>query len=61
MNEFVTKQIVAAQALVAKLRKRAEEGQGPVEYFLRGMLEGALILALGTILLIVALNGHAGR
>src|SRR5690348_3775291 len=34
MNEFVTKQIVAAQALVAKLRERAEEGQGMVEYAL---------------------------
>ena len=48
MSEFVTKQIVAAQALVAKLRERAEEGQGMVEY--------ALILAFIAILVIVALK-----
>ena len=48
MSEFVTKQIVAAQALVAKLRERANEGQGMVEY--------ALILALIAILCIAALQ-----
>ena len=48
MNEFVTKQIVAAQTLVARLRERAEEGQGMVEY--------ALILAFIAILVIVALK-----
>ena len=48
MSEFVTKQIVAAQTLVAKLRERAEEGQGMVEY--------ALILAFIAILVIVALK-----
>ena len=48
MSEFVTKQIVAAQALVAKLRERTEEGQGMVEY--------ALILAFIAILVIVALK-----
>ena len=48
MNEFVTKQIVAAQTLVAQLRARAEEGQGMVEY--------ALILAFIAILVIVALK-----
>ena len=48
MSEFVTKQIVTAQALVAKLRERAEEGQGMVEY--------ALILAFIGILVIVALK-----
>jgi pilus assembly protein Flp/PilA len=48
MSEFVTKQIVAAQALVAQLRERAEEGQGMVEY--------ALILAFIAILVIVALK-----
>ncbi|HKC73297.1 MAG TPA: Flp family type IVb pilin [Chloroflexota bacterium] len=48
MNEFVTKQIVAAQTLVAQLRERAEEGQGMVEY--------ALILAFIAILVIVALK-----
>ena len=48
MSEFVTKQIVAAQTLVAKLRERTEEGQGMVEY--------ALILAFIAILVIVALQ-----
>ena len=48
MSEFVTKQIVAAQTLVARLRERAEEGQGMVEY--------ALILAFIAILVIVALK-----
>ena len=48
MSEFVTKQIIAAQALVAKLRERTEEGQGMVEY--------ALILAFIAILVIVALK-----
>ena len=48
MSEFVTKQIVTAQALVARLRARAEEGQGMVEY--------ALILAFIAILVIVALK-----
>ena len=48
MSEFVTKQIVTAQTLVAKLRERAEEGQGMVEY--------ALILAFIAILVIVALK-----
>ena len=32
MSEFLTTQIVAAQALVAKLRERPDEGQGMVEY-----------------------------
>jgi len=48
MSEFVTKQIVAAQVLVAKLRERSEEGQGMVEY--------ALILAFISIMVIVALK-----
>jgi pilus assembly protein Flp/PilA len=48
MSEFVTKQIVAVQTLVVKLRERAEEGQGMVEY--------ALILAFIAILVIVALK-----
>ena len=48
MSEFVTKQIVTAQALVARLRARADEGQGMVEY--------ALILAFIAILVIVALK-----
>ena len=48
MSEFVTKQIVTAQTLVAQLRARAEEGQGMVEY--------ALILAFIAILVIVALK-----
>ena len=48
MSEFVTKQIVAVQMLVAKLRERTEEGQGMVEY--------ALILAFIAILVIVALK-----
>ncbi len=48
MSEFITKQIVAAQLLVAKLRARHEEGQGMVEY--------ALILAFIAILVIVALK-----
>ena len=48
MNEFVTKQIVAVQTAVARLRERAEEGQGMVEY--------ALILAFIAILVIVALK-----
>jgi pilus assembly protein Flp/PilA len=51
MSEFVTKQIVAAQALVAQLRERAEEGQGG-----QGMVEYALILAFIAILVIVALK-----
>ena len=48
MNEFVTKQIVAVQTAIARLRQRAEEGQGMVEY--------ALILAFIAILVIVALK-----
>ena len=48
MSEFVTKQIVTAQTLVAKLRERAEEGQGMVEY--------ALILAFIANLVIEALK-----
>jgi pilus assembly protein Flp/PilA len=48
VSEFVTKQIVAAQTLVTRLRERAEEGQGMVEY--------ALILAFIAILVIVALK-----
>ncbi len=48
MNEFVVKQMVAVQMLVAKLKTRAEEGQGMVEY--------ALILAFIAILVIVALR-----
>ncbi len=48
MSEFVTKQIIAVQTLVAKLRARSEEGQGMVEY--------ALILAFIAILVIVALK-----
>jgi pilus assembly protein Flp/PilA len=48
MSEFVTKQIVAAQALVTKLRERAEEGQGMVEY--------ALIMAFIALMCIMALK-----
>ena len=48
MSEFVTKQIVAAQALVAKLRERVDEGQGMVEY--------ALILAFIGLMVIMALK-----
>ncbi len=48
MSEFVTKQIVAVQMLVARLKERSEEGQGMVEY--------ALILAFIAILVIVALK-----
>ena len=48
MSEFMTKQIVAMQTLVARLRQRADEGQGMVEY--------ALILAFIAILVIVALK-----
>ncbi len=48
MSEFVTKQIVAVQILVARLKERSEEGQGMVEY--------ALILAFIAILVIVALK-----
>jgi Flp pilus assembly pilin Flp len=48
MSEFVTKQIVAAQVLVAKLRERADEGQGMVEY--------ALIMAFIALMCIVALK-----
>jgi Flp pilus assembly pilin Flp len=48
MSEFVTKQIVAAQALVAKLRERADEGQGMVEY--------ALILSFVSVMVIMALK-----
>ncbi len=48
MSEFVTKQIVAVQLLVARLKERSEEGQGMVEY--------ALILAFIAILVIVALK-----
>jgi pilus assembly protein Flp/PilA len=48
MSEFVTKQIVAAQVLVTKLRERAEEGQGMVEY--------ALIMAFIALMCIMALK-----
>jgi Flp pilus assembly pilin Flp len=48
MSEFVTKQIVAAQVLVAKLRERADEGQGMVEY--------ALIMAFIALMCIMALK-----
>jgi len=48
VNEFAVKMIVAAQTGMAKLRERAEEGQGMVEY--------ALILAFIAILVIVALK-----
>jgi Flp pilus assembly pilin Flp len=48
MSEFVTKQIVAAQALVTKLRERADEGQGMVEY--------ALIMAFIALMCIMALK-----
>ena len=48
MSEFVTKQIVAVQMLVARLKERSEDGQGMVEY--------ALILAFIAILVIVALK-----
>ncbi len=48
MNEFIVKQMVAVQMLVAKLKTRAEEGQGMVEY--------ALILAFIAVLVIVALR-----
>jgi Flp pilus assembly pilin Flp len=47
MSEFVTKQIVAAQAQVAKLRERADEGQGLVEYaLLLGFIAVMVIMAL---------------
>jgi Flp pilus assembly pilin Flp len=52
MSEFVTKQIVAAQVLVAKLREHAEEGQGMVEY--------ALLMAFISIVAIAALK-HLGH
>ena len=45
MNEFVTKQIVAAQVLVAELREHAEEGQGMVEYALLMSLIGLVAIA----------------
>jgi Flp pilus assembly pilin Flp len=45
MSEFVTKQIVAAQVLVAELRERAEEGQGMVEYALILAFIGAVVIA----------------
>ncbi len=48
MSSYITKQIVGAQVLMARLRERAEEGQGMVEY--------ALILAFIAILVIVALK-----
>jgi Flp pilus assembly pilin Flp len=48
MSEFVTKQIVAAQVLVAKLRERAEDGQGLVEY--------ALLLGFIAMLVVAALK-----
>jgi Flp pilus assembly pilin Flp len=48
MSEFVTKQIVAAQLLVARLRERAEEGQGMVEY--------ALLMAFVAVMAIAALK-----
>ena len=48
MSEFVTKQTVAAQSLVARLRERTQEGPGIVEY--------ALILASIAVLVIVALK-----
>jgi Flp pilus assembly pilin Flp len=48
MDEFVTKQIVAAQVLVTELRERAEEGQGMVEY--------ALLLAFIGVMAIAALT-----
>jgi Flp pilus assembly pilin Flp len=48
MSEIVTKQIVAAQVLVAKLRERAEEGQGMVEY--------GPVLAFSSIPVMVALK-----
>jgi Flp pilus assembly pilin Flp len=45
MSEFVTKQIVTAQALVAKLRERAEEGQSMVEYSLVMAFIGIVAIA----------------
>ena len=48
MSELVTKQIVVAQVLVARLRERAEEGQGMVEY--------ALLLAFIGVMAIAALT-----
>ena len=52
MSEFVTKQIVTAQALVAKLRERAEEGQSMVEY--------SLVMAFISIVAIAAMK-HLGH
>ena len=48
MSDIVTKVMIQAQTLMAKLRERNEEGQGMVEY--------ALILAFIAILVIVALK-----
>jgi Flp pilus assembly pilin Flp len=45
MSEFVTKQFVAAQVLMAQLRERAEEGQGMVEYALILAFIGAVVIA----------------
>jgi Flp pilus assembly pilin Flp len=52
MSEFVTKQIVAAQILVAKLREHAEEGQSMVEY--------SLLMAFVSIVAIAAMK-HTGH
>jgi pilus assembly protein Flp/PilA len=48
MSEYITKAMITAQTLAARLRQRAQEGQGMVEY--------ALILAFIAILVIVALR-----
>ncbi len=48
MTDFILRQAVAARITIARLRERAEEGQGMVEY--------ALILAFIAILVIVALK-----
>jgi len=48
VTDFILRQAVAARITIARLRERAEEGQGMVEY--------ALILAFIAILVIVALK-----
>jgi Flp pilus assembly pilin Flp len=52
MSEFVTKQFVASQILVSKLRERAEEGQSMVEY--------SLLMAFVSIVAIAAMT-HLGH
>jgi Flp pilus assembly pilin Flp len=52
MSEFVTKQFVAAQVLMAQLRERPEEGQSMVEY--------SLVMAFISIVAIAAMQ-HLGH